>query len=170
MLQRRVSPAKKYVVRTLRIVAFVGTIAIGIIALALIASQTPWFKDWLRGFAVHEANQYVNGNVSVGSLGGNLFYGVQLGDVAIDMGGEQVVAIKQIEIKYSIGELIASGMTVREIRVDQPFVLLRHTAAGWNLAQLVKKEQQEASRTGPSKPLSLPNLEIVDGRAVIDDR
>ncbi|MGH9408918.1 MAG: AsmA family protein, partial [Vicinamibacterales bacterium] len=170
MLQRRVSPARRYVVRTLRIVALVGTILIGIIALALIASQTSWFKDWLRGFAVREANQYVNGTVSVGSLGGNLLYGVQLGNVEIDMGGEQVVAIKQIEIKYSIGELIASGMTVREIRLDQPFVLLRHTAAGWNLAQLVKRQQQEANRTGPSKPLSLPNLEIVDGRAVIDDR
>ena len=76
MLQRRVSPAKKYVRRTLQIVALVGTLLVGIIALALIASQTPWFRDWLRGYVVRQAGQYVNGTVSIGSLGGNLFYGI----------------------------------------------------------------------------------------------
>ena len=54
MLQRRISPAKKYMRRTLQVVALVGTIIVGIIALALIASQTPWFKDWLRRFAVRD--------------------------------------------------------------------------------------------------------------------
>ena len=81
MLQRRTSPAKRYMRRTLQIIALVGTLLIGIIALALIVSQTPWFRDWLRKYAVRQAGQYVNGTVSIGSLGGNLFYGVQLGDV-----------------------------------------------------------------------------------------
>src|SRR5690242_21907546 len=88
MLQRRISPAKKYMRRTLQIIAFIGTLVIGIVALALIASQTPWFRDWLRRFVVREAANYVNGTVSIGSLGGNLFYGIQLGDLAIDVNGE----------------------------------------------------------------------------------
>ena len=37
-------------------------------------------------------------------------------------------------MKYSIGELVSQGVTVREIRLEQPFVLLRHDASGWNLA------------------------------------
>lgn len=170
MLQRRVSPAKRYLLTTLRIVAFIVTIVIGIIALVLIATQTPWFRDWLRGYVVREADQYLNGNLSIGSLGGNLFYGVQLEDVAINVNGERVVTLKRLTIKYSIEELIASGMTVRQIRLEQPSVLIRHDATGWNLAQLVKRQQQEANRTGPGSPLSLPDIEIVDGRAVIDDR
>jgi autotransporter translocation and assembly factor TamB len=170
MLQRRISPAKKYLRRTLQVVAFVCTIVIGIIALALIASQTPWFKDWLRRFVVREANQYVNGNVSVGSLGGDLFYGIQLGDVSIEVNGERIVTIKRLEVKYSIAELISNGITVRQIRLDQPFVLVRHDASGWNLSNLVKKQQQEADRQGPGKPMTLPDIEIVDGRARIDDR
>ena len=47
--------------RTLQIVALVGTLFIGIIALALIVSQTPWFRDWLRKYVVRQAGQYVNG-------------------------------------------------------------------------------------------------------------
>src|SRR4029079_8609636 len=98
MLQRRVSPAKKYLRRTLQVVALVGTLLIGIVALALIVSQTPWFRDWLRRFVVRAPVQYVNGDVSIGSLGGNLFYGVQLGDVTVDVNGERIVSLKQVEI------------------------------------------------------------------------
>src|SRR6187397_3721188 len=103
MLQRRVSPASNYLRRTLQIVALVGTLIVGIIALALIASQTPWFRGWLRGFIERQAKQYVNGTVSIGSLGGNLFYGIQLGDVAVDVNGEHIITLKNVEVKYSIG-------------------------------------------------------------------
>ena len=170
MLQRRISPAKKYLRRTLQVVALIGTIVVGIIALALIASQTAWFRDWLRRFVVREASSYVNGTVSIGSLGGNLFYGVQLGDIAIDVNGEHVVTLKQVEIKYSLAELVSKGMTVRQIVLHQPYVLLRHTPTGWNVASLIKRQQQEADRQGPGKPLSLPDIEIDDGRVAIDDR
>jgi autotransporter translocation and assembly factor TamB len=170
MLQRRISPAKNYARRTLQIVALVGTLLVGILALALIVSQTPWFRDWLRRFVVREAKQYVNGDVSIGSLGGDLFYGVQLADVAIDVNGEHIVTLKRLEIKYSIAELVSQGMTVRQIRLDEPFVLLRHDAAGWNVSRLVKRQQQEANRQGPGKPVSLPDIEIVHGRVAVDDR
>ena len=169
MLQRRITPAKKYMRRTLQIVALVGTLLIGILALALIVSQTPWFRDWLRRFIVREAKQYVNGDVSIGSLGGDLFYGVELGDVAIDVNGEHVVTLKHLEIKYSIAELVSQGMTVRQIRLDEPFLALRHDAGGWNVANLIKRQQQEANRQGPGKPITLPDIEIAGGRATVDD-
>src|SRR4029450_4158562 len=103
MLQRRTGPAKRYMRRTLQIVALVGTLLIGIVALALIVSQTPWFRDWLRKYAVRQAAQYVNGTVSIGSLGGNLFTGVQLGDISVDVNGEHVMTLKQVEVKYTLG-------------------------------------------------------------------
>jgi hypothetical protein len=34
---------------------------IGIVALTLIVSQTPWFRDWLRNI-VRESKQYLNGS------------------------------------------------------------------------------------------------------------
>src|ERR671912_1134150 len=123
MLQRRVSPSRKYLRRTLQVVALVGTLLIGILALALIASQTPWFRAWLRGYVERQAKQYVNGTVSIGSLGGNLFYGVQLGDVAVDFNGERVLTLKNVEIKYSIAELVSQGVMIRQIRLDEPYVL-----------------------------------------------
>ena len=170
MLQRRVTPARNYFRRTIQIVALVGTLLVGIIALALIASQTPWFRAWLRGYVERQAKQFVNGTVSIGSLGGNLFYGIQLGDVAVDFNGERVLTLKNVEIKYSVGELVSQGITVREIRLDEPYVLARRDAGGWNLAKMMKKQEREADRRGPRKPISLPDIQIVNGRAAIDDR
>ena len=170
MLQRRVSPAKKHLRRTLQIVALVGTLLVAIVALALIASQTPWFRGWLRGYVERQAKQYVNGTLSIGSLGGNLFYGIDLGDINIDVNGEHILTLKRVEVKYSIAELISKGVTVQQIKLDQPFVVARRDATGWNLARLLKRQQQEADRQGPLKPISLPDIEIVNGSAVIDDR
>jgi autotransporter translocation and assembly factor TamB len=170
MLQRRMAPAKRYLRRTVQVVALVGTLIIGIIALALIVSQTPLFHDWLRKYVVRQAGQYVNGTVSIGSLGGNLFYGVQLGDIAVDFNGERIITLKQVEIKYSLAELASQGVTIRQIRLDEPYVMARRDAAGWNLAKMVKKQEQEANRRGPRKSLSLPDIEIVNGHAAIDDR
>jgi autotransporter translocation and assembly factor TamB len=170
MLQRRLPPANRYVRRTLQIAALVGTLLVGILVVALIASQTPWFKNWLRKFAIREADQYLNGQLSIGSLGGNLFTGVELDDVAIEVNGERVVTLKRLEVKYRLSDLLANGRVVQQIRLEQPFVLARRTASGWNLADLAKAQRQEANRQGPARPLSLPDIEIVDGSAVVDDR
>src|SRR5215212_10771741 len=105
MLQRRVAPAKKYLRRTLQIVALVGTLLVGIVALALIVSQTPWFRDWIRRYIVRESKQYLNGELSIGRIGGNLLFGVDVSDIAVDVSGERVVSAKALEVDYNIFQL-----------------------------------------------------------------
>ena len=73
--------------------ALVGTLLVGVVALSLIVSQTPWFRDWVRRYVVRESKQYLNGELTIGKLGGNLFYGIQLFDVAVDLSGERVVSV-----------------------------------------------------------------------------
>ena len=170
MLQRRTAPAAGPIRRLLQVVALVGTLIVGIIALALIVSQTPWFREWLLRYAVKESKQYLNGDLTVGSLEGNVFYGVRLHDVAIDVNGEHVVTIKDVELKYSLPDLLTKGIVIPEIRLEEPFVRARHDASGWNLAGLIKRQEQEADRRGPERPISLPLVEVLHGRAIIDDR
>jgi len=79
--------------RILQVVTFVGTLMIGVLAIALIVSQTPWFRDWLRRYIVRESKQYLNGELSIGGLDGNLLFGADLSNVAVDVSGERVVAV-----------------------------------------------------------------------------
>jgi autotransporter translocation and assembly factor TamB len=156
--------------RLLQVVALVGTLLVGVVAVALIVSQTPWFRDWIRRYVVRESKQYLNGELSIGNISGNLLFGVQVSDIAIDVSGERVVAAKNLEVDYNVFDLISKGVVLSEIKLVAPEVTLERDGNGWNVAHLVKKQEKEADREGPGASLSLPSIEIADGRVTIDDR
>ena len=156
--------------RSLQVVAFVGTLMVGILAIALIVSQTPWFRDWLRRYVVRESKQYLNGELTIGRIGGNLLFGVDVSDVAVDVSGERVVAVKSLELDYSILDFISKGIVVDEIKLVSPVLRVERDRHGWNLGRLVKKQAREADREGPGRPISMPSIEIADANLYIDDR
>ena len=155
--------------RVLQVVTFVGTLMIGVLALALIVSQTPWFRDWLRRYIVRESKQYLNGELSIGHLDGNLLFGADLSNVAVDVSGERIVAMKGVELDYNIFSLISKGLDVDAIKINQPVLKLARGENGWNLARLVKRQEQEADRQGPMRPISLPSIEVSDASVSIQD-
>jgi hypothetical protein len=156
--------------RLLHIVAWVGTLAVALVALTLIVSQTPWFRDWLRRYIVREAKQYLNGELTIGHLSGNLFFGAQLSDVAIDVSGDRVVAVKTLTIDYSVLDLVSRGVVLDEIALSQPVVHLERDIEGWNVGRLVREQRREAEREGPRRPILLPSIDITGGVVVIEDR
>ena len=157
--------------RLLQVFALVGTLCVGILAMALIVSQTPWFRDWLRRYIVRESKQYLSGQLAIGGLSGNLFFGVNLSDVAVDVSGERVIAVKALEVDYSIFRLISQGIVLDEIKITQPVIVVERDAqGGWNLARLMKKDEREADREGPGRSISLGSIEIADASVSIRDR
>jgi uncharacterized protein involved in outer membrane biogenesis len=115
--------------RLLQVVALVGTLLVGIVAVALIVSQTPWFRDWVRRLIVRESKQYLNGELSIGRIGGNLLFGVQVSDIAVDVSGERVVAAKTLEVDYNVFQLISKGVILNEIKLIEPAIKLRSTSS-----------------------------------------
>jgi autotransporter translocation and assembly factor TamB len=154
--------------RLLQAVALAGTLIVGTVALALIVSQTPWFRDWLRRYIVRESKQYLNGELTIGRLGGNLFFGVQLTDVAVDVSGERVVAVKDLEVDYSVFTIVSKGVVLDQIKLVEPKLRLEQADRGWNIGRLVKEQQKEADREGPGRPIELQSIEIADGTLLID--
>lgn len=156
--------------RSIQVVAVAGTLMVGIVAIALIVSQTPWFRDWLRRYVVRESKQYLNGELTIGRIGGNLLFGVDLSDVAVDVSGQRVVAVKALEVDYSILEFISTGIVLDEIKLVSPVLRVERDRHGWNLGRLVKEQAREADREGPGRPISMPSIEIADANVYIDDR
>src|SRR5712691_3998332 len=154
--------------RLVHALVIVLTLVIGAAAAAIIVSQTAWFKNWLRGYIVREANQYFNGTLTIDRLGGDLFFGIEMENVGVSMDGEQVVAVKDLGLDYSVFELIARGLSVDSIRLDKPVVYLRREGDTWSLSRLVKKQETEADRSGPAKPISISEIGVSDGQLVVD--
>ena len=155
--------------RSIQIIALLCTLVVGAAALAVIVSQTVWFKDWLRGFIVRQADDYVNGRLSIGGLSGNLFFGVELENVLLTMGGEPVVSVKDIGLDYSVFDFISRGVVLDDIRLNRPTVRIERTGDGWNLGRLLKERRREADREGPGLPVSIGEIGISDGTLVVSD-
>src|SRR5262245_6023371 len=148
--------------RFLQVVAFLATLVVGATAMAVIVTQTTWFKEWLRGFIVRQADGYVNGTVSIGQLDGNLFSGVKLGDVGVTVNGEKVVDVKDVSLDYNAWTLVRGDVVLDEITLTRPVLRLEQDGQGWNLAHLIR-----ARTPDPDKPKNRPTLEI--GQLTISD-
>src|SRR5436190_2093377 len=72
--------------RLVHVLIIILTLVVGAAAAAIIVSQTVWFKNWLRGYIVREANQYLNGTLSIQRLGGSLFFGIEIENIGISDG------------------------------------------------------------------------------------
>ena len=155
--------------RSVHVVAWIGTLAVALLALALIVSQTPWFRDWIRRTIIREAKQYLNGDLTIGAVTGNLFFDFGVSDVAVDLSGERIVAVKALTLDYSIYELVSRGIVLDHITLTEPRVRLARDENGWNIRRLVKERASEADRRGPNRTISLPSITIVDGAIAIDD-
>jgi len=154
--------------RLAHVLVIVLTLVVGAAAAAIIVTQTAWFKNWLRGYIVREANAYLNGTLSIERLGGNLFFGVEMENIGISMDGTEVVAVKDLGLDYNVFELISKGLSVNSIRLDHPVIYLKREGDTWSISRLVKKQQEEADRSGPQKPVAIDAIGISDGSVVVD--
>jgi autotransporter translocation and assembly factor TamB len=154
--------------RIAHVLIVVLTLLVGATAAAVIVSQTAWFKNWLRGYIVRQANTYLNGTLSIERLGGNLFFGVEMENIGVSMDGSQVVAVKDIGLDYNVFQLLTRGLSVDNIRLDKPIIYLRREGDTWSLSRLVKKQVTEADRSGPDKPIALDAIGITDGSIVVE--
>src|ERR1041384_7545116 len=148
--------------RLTHVLVIVLTLIVGAAAAAIIVSQTAWFKNWLRGFIVAQANQYLNGTLSIERLGGNLFFGVEMENIDLTMGGSKIVAMKDLGLKYNVFELITKGLSVDEIRLDKPVIYRGRGGDTGELRRLDKRREPGADRGAPKKPVAIDAIEIAD--------
>jgi autotransporter translocation and assembly factor TamB len=157
--------------RVLKVLGIAAAVLLAAVALLLMAIRTAPFRDWLRGYVVEQAGTYLNGELTVGGLTGDLLSGVALHDVELRQDGRAVIAARTIELEYDAREVVSEGLVANALRIVEPRVLLiRDAGGGWNLADLPREQQAEAGREGPARPVTIRQLVISDGTVVIEDR
>ena len=106
--------------RLVHALVIVLTLIVGAAAAAVIASQTAWFKNWIRAYIVREANLYLNGTLSIERLSGNLLFGLEMENIGVSVDGRQIVAVKDMGLDYNIWDFVTKGLSVDNIRLDKP--------------------------------------------------
>ena len=154
--------------RILHVLVIVLTLVVGAATAAIVVTQTAWFKNWLRSYIIAESDKYLNGQLSIERLGGNLFFGVEMENVGVSMDGRQVMAVEDLGLDYNVFQLITSGLSIADIRVNRPVVYLKRDGDEWSIARLIKKQEQEADREGPASPVSIDNIRVTDASVVVE--
>jgi len=154
--------------RSLQVFAFICTLVVGTASMAVIVTQTTWFKEWLRGFIVRQADDYVNGRLTIGRLDGNLFFGVEMEDVDITMNGKPVVALKDVGLDYNLLTFIRGYVVLDHIRLNKPTLHVEKTAKGWNLGQLVKAQTPNPNTPKNRRPIEIGEIGISDGTLYLE--
>ena len=155
--------------RSLQVLAFIATLIVGVASMAVIVTQTTWFKEWLRGFIVRQAGDYVNGSLSIGRLDGNLFFGIDLGDVDVTVDGEKVVDIDDVALDYNAFTLVRGGdVVLDEIRLTRPVLRLRRDESGWNLAHLIKARTPDPDEPKNRRTIEIGEIGISDGTLYVE--
>jgi translocation-and-assembly-module (TAM) inner membrane subunit TamB-like protein len=156
--------------RSLQAVALVCTLIVGAASMAVIVTQTTWFKEWLRGFIVRQAEDYVNGRLSIGRLDGNLFFGVELEDVDVTMNGQTVVDIKDVGLDYNAFSFLAGYVILDDIRLNQPVFRVEKDAEGWNIARMIKARTPDPDEPKSRRPIEVGEIGISDGTLYIENK
>jgi autotransporter translocation and assembly factor TamB len=149
---------------------FVGLLVVLLIlvGIGIAAVETGWAKNQIRQLIVHQANQYLTATLDIGTLGGSLVRGLELGDVRLSRNGQPLIAIDAIALTYSIRELLQPGVVIRRVRLVRPRIVGAKQPDGrWDLAALIKRERREQARSGPGRPIEVQAIEIVDGHITL---
>jgi len=156
-----------YTRRFFQVVAFLATLIVGATAMAVIITQTTWFKEWLRGFIIKQADDYVNGRLTIGRIDGNLFFGVEAEDIDITQNGQPVISLKDVGIDYSFLTFLGGNVVLDHIRLNEPTIHLQKTATGWNLTELIKAQTPTAKSN--RRPIDIGEIGISGGTLYVDD-
>jgi hypothetical protein len=151
--------------RLLQVVAIVLTLIVGVTAMSAVVAQTTWFKEWLRAFIVRQAADYVNGELSIGRLDGNLFFGIELEDIRITMEDQTVVEIKDVGLDYNILTFLGGDVVLDDIRLNQPVIRVQKTGDGWNILQLIRARTPDSPRR--RRPLAIGEIGVSDATIIV---
>jgi len=148
--------------RILHVVAMILGVAVGVAIVTAIAVESPWGKQWLRGYVVRLLNDRFNATLSIGRLSGNLYKGVQLEDVRVVMNGLPVIVIDKVSATYGVRDMMSKGIVIDRVDVTRPVVAMHRDETGWDLGRLIKSKKQTEPDT-ERRPITISQLNIDGG-------
>ena len=160
------APRRRSVVR-LVLTTVVLPILLGL-AIVLVLALTPWGNERVRRLVVSQANQRMHGELSVGTLRGNLLSGVTLTDVRLaDSARRPLLTARRVQVRYALGPALRGHVVLRSLALDTPVVLLDKQPGGrWNFQSLMRRSGRPRDTTQRRVPPELSDITIRHGRFV----
>ncbi len=156
-----------------RLAVFLITIAALLGAVVIALTQLDSFRRYAVERGIEALNKSLQGRVEVGSVSGNLITGLQLHDVHLYAAGTELLDAPRIELEYQLRPLLSQKVLGARVRLFNPTIRLIRDArdSTWNFTRITRPTPVSTTTSAPfSWTIDVPQLEVVDGRVIVDDR
>ncbi|MEP6917307.1 MAG: hypothetical protein ABJC89_16770, partial [Acidobacteriota bacterium] len=149
-----------------RVAAHLAILAIGLLAAGVIILESDWSRDRARRYAMQQAGEYLDGNLSIGRIRGNWWSGIELDDVSVSQHAVVVLSARTIVVEYRPFELFRNRQTrIRSLRLSGLALHLARPAGGpWNVSTLLKPRNTNG---GAPRGINLDQILLEDGSASV---
>jgi translocation and assembly module TamB len=101
-----------------------------LLALAFLAVQTPLFKDWLRGQIEKRASAFLQADLRIGTLKGNLIGVIILSDISLSQDDSLLFTTEGLLVRYDPTALWRRTVQLHEVRLLRPQVVFDQAEDG----------------------------------------
>lgn len=133
-----------------------GWIITAVLLLVLVISgrfvlKSDWLFNKVRGIAVEQANQQLNGTLSVGSIRGDLLNGFTVQDLALqDSTSQEIAHIDSVVVGYNLFSVVFSPHTIESLDLFGSDIFVEQYAdSSWNVLNLIPESKEPVQQSEP---------------------
>ncbi|MCC6398443.1 MAG: translocation/assembly module TamB domain-containing protein, partial [Bacteroidetes bacterium] len=145
----------------------------GILLLLLLLAgftQTQFFRDRLRAYALQELDSLLIAEVHLGDLGGNLVTGFTVDGVSLTLDGDTLLSAAHVALRYNLFDIPSKTISLQSIVLERPTVrLLRSRAGVWNLERMAAPTPPDTATSRFDWAVQLRRLDMRQGTIVLVD-
>ncbi|MEZ5104656.1 MAG: translocation/assembly module TamB domain-containing protein [Draconibacterium sp.] len=127
------------------------SVLLGIVLLALILTQTAWFRSFVKNKVQKIAASQLNGELTIGEIEGDFFQSLELNDVFLFMGDSAVASFESLKLNYHLRALFKKEILIDSVILKKPFVFIKQEAdSSLNLQHLLLESDKVESKSSSS--------------------
>ncbi|GAA5522854.1 hypothetical protein Asal01_02820 [Fodinibius salicampi] len=147
---------------------WVTVILLFLIAALRFSLTTDPVRNWVKNYTVNAINSQLNANLSIGYLSGDLWRGITLEKIQLNVEDEATLAsIDSVHATYSIWSFFSDQMVVSDLNVYKPVTHLEQQNGRWNMENLIKPTPPPDT-TSSVFPFRIDHLSIAGGELHIN--
>lgn len=119
-------------------------------------TQTQWFRDWLRDFVAEESQSFLNGELQIGKIRGNLVTHLEISGILLKDGQDTVLYIPKFRVDLKPMRILQKEIRVDSILIDSLYAnLYQLPDSSWNAQHLLKSDTTAVPDTAaPGEPFA----------------
>ncbi len=143
---------------------------IAVLLVVAFLTQTQFFRNQLRSFALAQLDSLLDANVHLGDISGNLISGFSIDSVSITVKNDVLLAANSLKIRYDLFQLPSKRITVGSLTLVRPQItLLRGRDSIWNFERMIRPTPDNPEPSPFDWPIAIGRLQIQEGTVRLVD-